>query len=309
MSNPGIRDISIHGQNDEHLCVHGDDRGRQGVYLSEGGVSKLYDSPEKQTWKQGARQRRAKQKSRKPIARDMDLQFTSKETVGRTAEQNESLLIQAIGFELDKYDRDAKYAKIAVSTDMSGTRYLDVVQYEDPDLSPKIDPIQQQLLKSMLKLRAGDPDWYEKPDVSTVKFTSDGWDEIEVSNPTNRDMYLKWVVTGGTPTLPDFSWGGPKGKRTPMGKDSARMVPCRTITPTDGGLTIDLDPDELMARTATNTNYLARMQGQFFVHLIPSYTQKQTLPVYVEDVPEEGVTVQLIQPRRWSRPWGQEFIL
>lgn len=309
MSKPGIRDISIHGQNDEHLCVHGDDRGRQGVYLSEGGVSELYDSPEKQTWKQGARQRRAKQKSRKPVARDMDLQFTCKETNGRTAEQNESLLIQAIGFELDKYDRDAKYAKISVSTDMSGTRYLDVVQYEDPDLGPKIDPIQQQLLKPTLKVRAGDPDWYEKPVVSTAKFTADGWDEVEVSNPTNRDMLLKWVVTGGTPTLPDFSWGGKPGHRTPMGKDAARMVPCRTITPTDGGLTIDLDPDELMARTANNTNYLARMNGQFFLYLIPAYTQKQMLPVYVEDVPEGGVTVQLIQPRRWSRPWGQEFIL
>ncbi len=306
---PGIRDISIHGQNDEYLCVHGDDRGTQGVYLSEGGVDAIYDSPEKQTWKQGARQQKAKQKSRKSLARDMDLQFTCVETHGRTAEQNESLLIQAVGFELDKWDDDAKYAKLAVSTDLSGTRVLDVLQYEKPQLEPKIDPIAQQILKPILKLRSGDPDWYSKPDVSKAVFTSAGWAEVEVSNPTNREMMLKWVVTGGTVTLPDFSWRGAPGNRRPGGDDAARMVPCPKLLPADNGMTVDLDPDELMARSGNNTNILARFAGRFFQYKIPPYTQKQAIPVYATDIPSGGsVTVELIQPRRFSRPWGQEWI-
>ncbi len=307
MSQPGIREIAIHGQNGEYLCVHGPDKGLQGVYLSEGGVDKIYDSPEKQTWKQGARQRRAKQKSRKSLARDMALQFTCIETAGRTAEQNESLLIQAIGFELDKWDDDAKYAKLAVHTEISGVRVLDVLQYDAPLLNPRIDPVQQQLFKPTLQLRSGDPDWYQKPDVSTAVFTSDGWGEVEVWNPTNRPMDVEWIITGGTPTLPDFSWRGPKGNRRPGGRDSARMVPCQAITPADNGLRINLDSDYLMARTGNDTNYLARMGGQYFVHEVPPYTPKQTLPVHVADV-VGTVTVQLVMPRRWSRPWGLEHI-
>lgn len=311
----GIRDISIIGQNGERLCVHGDNRGQQGVYLSEGGVSKLYDSPEKQTWKQGARQQKAKQKSRKSLARDMDLQFTCKETFGRTAEQNESLLVQAIGFELDRWDDAAKLAKVALSTDVSGTRYLDIVQYEDPDIDAKTDPIAQQLLKPVLKIRAGDPDWYEidpaspygHPFTSCV-FTADGWGEIEVSNPTNRVMAIKWVCTLGTWLLPDHSWRGAPNHRRPAGVDAARMLQCPTITATDGGMTVDRDPDELMARSANNTNILARFGARFLQYDIPPYTQKQMLPVYVADIPGGGARVDLVQPRRWSRPWGLEKV-
>lgn len=308
MTEPGIRDISIYGQNDEHLCVHGPDRGNQGVYLSEGGVANIYDAPEKQTWKQGARQQKAKQKSRKSLARDMDLQFTCIETHGRTAEQNESMLIQAIGFELDKYDDDAKYARLAVSTELSGTRVLDVLQYEGASLDPKIDPIQQQLLKPILKIRSGDPDWYEKPEVSPAVFTSPGWDEVEISNPTNREMMVKWVVTGGTVTLPDFSWRGAPGNRHPGGDDAARMIACPQIRPSDNGMTVNLDPDELMARTGNNTNILARFGGRFFQYLVPPYTQKQMLPVHCSDTGGGTVKVELVQPRRWSRPWGLEWV-
>lgn len=316
MSNLGIRDISIIGQNDERICVHGENRGQQGVYLSEGGVSHLYDSPEKQTWKQGARQQRAKQKNRKSLARDMDLQFTVRETPGRTAEQNESQLVQAVGFELDRWDDAAKLAKVALSTDVSGTRYLEVVQYEDPDLDPKTDPIRQQLLKPVLKIRAGDPDWYEidadSPyghQFTQCTFTSDGWGEIEVANPTNRVMAIKWVCTVGTWLLPDPSWRGAPNHRRPGGPDAARMLPCPTITAVDGGLVVDRDPDELMARTPNNTNLLARFGAKFLQYDIPPYTQKQMLPVYVEDVPTNGAAVHLVQPRRWSRPWGLEKAL
>ena len=71
-------------------------------------------------------------------------------------------------------------------------------------------------------------------------------------------------------------------------------------------MVIDLDMTELMARSANDTNILARFGGKFFKYPVPPYTQRQTLPVYCEP-PVGGAMIQLVQPRRWPRPWGLEL--
>lgn len=303
----GITRIEVLGQNDEYLCVHGDGAGDRGVYLAESQVAGIYDSPEKQVWKSGSRQIGSKQKNRKIVARDMDLGFICKETATHTAEENESYLVQAIGYGLDQWDDHAKYARLRVTTDMSGPRDLDIVQYEEPDFSPKQDPIMHQMLNPLLKLRSGNPDWYSADVVSTQTWADDGWKDVVVENPTPRPMLHRWVATKGTWTIPDFSWRGGKGERYPGGVHSDRFISCPTITDSDGGMVIETDLQELMARSANDTNILARFAGQFFKYAIPAYTQRQTMRVYCEDVPEEGAVIQLVQPRRWPRPWGLEL--
>jgi hypothetical protein len=304
-----IRDttkIEVFGQNGEYLCVYGPGAGDRGVYLGEGQVAGIYDSPEKQTWKSGARTIGAKQKNRKILARDMDLGFKCKETRTHTAEENESYLVQAIGYELDPWDLEAKYARLRITTDMSGWRDLDIVQYEEPDFSPKQSPIKDQFFNPILKLRSGNPDWYSDPVVSEMIWAEDGWKELTVENPTPRPMLHTWVATLGVWTIPDFSWVGPKGNRRPGGRHSQRFIACPEVTPSDGGMRIELDKSKLMASTANDTNMLARFGAQFFKYEIPPYTQRQTLPVYCEP-PDGGAKIQLIQPRRWPRPWGLEL--
>lgn len=307
MRNPGITRIEIFGQNDEYLVVHGDGAGDRGCTLAEGGVRGIYDSPEKQTWKSGARQIGAKQVNRKALARDMDLKFLCKETRSHTAEENESFLVQAIGYGLDEWDDDAKYARLRITTDLSGWRDMDIVQYEEPDFDHKQDPIMHQLLAPVLKLRSGNPDWYSDDIISQAKFDEDGWGEVTVENPTPRPLLHKWVATQGTWTLPDFSWRGAPGKRYPGGTHGSRMIACEPLTAGDGGMTIDTDLSALHIRSGNNTNLLARFGGKHFQHSIPPYTQKTTLPVFCEQVPEQGAMIQLIQPRRWPRPWGLEL--
>ena len=303
----GVIRIEIFGQNGEYLCVHGEGSGDRGVFLAEGGVNGIYDSPEKQAWKSGSRQIGAKQVNRKIMARDMDLQFICRETTTHSAEENESYLIQAIGYGLDEWDDDAQYARLRVTTDVSGWRDLDIVQYEEPDLQTAQDPIMHQLLKPVLKLRSGNPDWYQDSVISERYFDSDGWGEVVVENPTPRPMLQKWVCTQGLWTIPDFSWRGTKGNRFPGGDYAARYIACPDILAGDGGMTIDLDMAELMARSANNTNILARFAGKFFLHPIPPYTQRTTIPVFCEQVPDDGALIQLVQPRRWPRPWGLEL--
>lgn len=315
MNGPGIRKVEIFGQDDQYLCVHGQGEGNRGCVLAEDQVHGLYDTPEKQTWKQGARTVGAKAKHRKILPRDWELGFHVYDTTGHTYEENESYLIQAVGFELDEWDDDAKYARIAVTTDISGVRYADIVQYEEPELTPKHDAIQQQYANPILKLRSGQPDWYEDDIITSFTWTDDGWGDIEIENPTNREMHQAWVFTaapageseGVIYTVPDFSWRGKKGARHPGGDDESRYVTTPEITSAQGGLRIDRDPDQLMARDFHNTNILALFGGQSFMYSIPPYTQRQKLPVYAANVPDTGAMCQLIQRRRWSRPWGLEL--
>lgn len=303
----GVTRIEIFGQNDEYLTVHGVGAGDRGVYLTENGVHGIFDSPEKQVWKSGSRQIGSTQKFRKTLARDMDLQFTCVDTPSHTAEENESLLVQAIGYGLDEWDDNAKYARLRVTTDLSGWRDLDIVQYEEPDLDSRQDPIKHQVLKPVLKLRSGNPDWYCDDVISQVTFDEDGWQEVVVENPTPRPMLHKWIATQGTYTLPDFSWRGGRGNRFPGGDHGSRFIACPAMIPGDGGMVIDLDMAELHVRSGNNTNLLARFGGKYFQHSIPPYTQKTTLPVFCEEVPDEGAVLQLVQPRRWPRPWGLEL--
>jgi hypothetical protein len=62
-----------------------------------------------------------------------------------------------------------------------------------------------------------------------------------------------------------------------------------------------------MFRDANNTNLLGQLAGKFFNYAIPPYTPQAGLPVSYTGAPAGGAMVQLVQPRRWSRPWGLEL--
>ena len=284
--------------------VHGDKAGQEGVWLAHGQVDGIYDAPVKTTWKTGAFQAGSTQKSRKWLHRDMVLGFHIKETF-TSYEFNESLFRQIFDYEEDPWDDDYQPTTIEVETSLSGVRKLDVLMYEAPDFDADIDPQQQQYGNLILKLRAGQPFWYQDDvtkNFSSASTAASGF--VEVSNPTDQVMYQKWVLTPGTWTLPDYSWEGGRGARVPS---SNRTVPGITITTTNGGGVVDLDRQELMFRDANNTNLLAQLSGMFFEYPIPPYTPAQNLPVSYTSAPAGGASVQLRQPRRWSRPWGLEL--
>lgn len=313
---PGITAVQIRGQNDELIPVHGQDEGTRGVYLSQGGADMLLTaSPEKQTWKTGARLKGSRAKSRKILHRDMDLGFMVRETDIHSYEQNESLLLQAVGFELDPYDDDAKYARAECTTDMSGTRCLDIVQYEEPDFDPDVDPIEQQFGEITLKCRAGDPDWYELGDdgqgnaVTGVDFTGDGAGVITIANPTPRDVWPTWILTMGTYSFPDVSWAGAKGRRHPGGKYPGRVITTPAITTAHGGCRITRSRQNgLMVEDLNDTNILGLFVNKYVMHRIPAYTQPTEFEVHFEDTESLGQgRIELRMERRWPRPWGGEL--
>lgn len=305
MADPGIRAIRVRRGNTV-FHVHGDSAGLEGVWLAQGQVQGLYDAPIKSTWKTGAFQVGATHKAVKWLFRDLALGFHIIDGTD-SYEWNESLFRQIFFYEEDRWSTSPKTTTIEVVTDISGTRKLDVLMYEHPDFTPALDPIRDQYGNLILKLRAGQPLWYE--DDVTATFTSGSTSSagtLTISNPTDQVMWHKWILTPGVWTLPDFQWVGDPGERVPGGDNGSRYVNDINITTGNGGAVIDLDRQQLMYRDLNNTNIIAQMGGsKIFNYPIPPYTPPTQIPVSYKGA-SGGATCQLVMPRRWSRPYGLE---
>jgi len=318
MADPGIIAIRVR-RGDTVFHVHGDQAGAEGVWLAKGQVEGIYDAPIKSTWKTGAFQTGATQRAIKHLHRDMELGFhivnTDVDAVANTFEWNESLFRQIFFYEADQWSTSPKNTTIEVVTEMSGTRKIDVLMYEQPDFAADVDPLRQQFGNLIMKLRAGQPHWYEDDIVS--EFTSTATSAsgtVTVSNPTDNVMWHKWILTpahtSGSAiwTLPDFEWVGDPGERVPGGAQGSRYINDITVTEANGGAVIDLDRQELMYRDLNNTNILGQMgAAKVFTFPIPPYTPEFELPVSYKGA-TGGATCQLVMPRRWSRPYGLEAV-
>lgn len=301
--------------------THGDGAGMEGVWNAKGQVKGIYDSPVKTTWKSSAFQDGSTQKAVKRLHRDMTLGFHTIRTPHRSAEENESDLRSIFSYEIDEWDDDPEPTVLHVDTDVSGERRLDILLHEEPEFEPEIDPIGQGHFNTIMKARAGQPDWYELDPETGMDYTTQ-WpmpDDpaygdtsasgfIEVYNPTDRPLRHKWILTRATWVIPDVSWKGPKRKRRIGGVFANRMIPLNPITAVQGGIVISLDGKDLQVRDHNYTNALPALlpNGQHFLHVIPPHTPRTMLPISYSGAPSGGAVAKLVQPRRWSRPWGQE---
>jgi len=283
--------------------VHGDQAGAEGVYLAQGQVQGLYDSPVKTTWKAGAFQTGATFRGRRFEHRDLVLGFHIMETL-TSWEFNDSEFRRSFDFEVDPWDPDYEPTIVEVETELSGVRKLDVLLHEAPDFDAPVDPIRQQHGNLILKLRAGEPFWYTDDIVSEFSGSgASGSGVVTVSNPSDQTAFHKWVLSPGNWTLPDREWSGPKGARSVVGSRNVNNI---AVTQANGGAVVDLDRNELMFRDVNNTNLLAQLAGKFFEYPIPPYTPPVDLPVSYTGGP---ANLQVRIPQRWSRPWGMEMDL
>lgn len=290
--------------------THGREAGAEGVWNAKGQVRGIYDAPVKTTWKTGAFQEGSTQKAKKVLHRDLELGFHITETrvPPRSAEDNESEFRKIFDYEVDQWDDHPEPTTLHVETDKSGERKLDVLLYDTPVCEPDLDPLMQQYFNLILKLRAGEPMWYEDDVITTYSSgatASSGF--ITVENPTDQPMRHKWILTRARWTLPDFSWKGGKYRRRPGGEHANRTLTLPDLTEVHGGAVVSLDTvKDLMIRSVHYTNLLPLMGGKFFQYVIPPYTPRQQLPVSYTNAPAGGAMCKLVQPRRWSRPWGLE---
>jgi hypothetical protein len=290
--------------------THGEGAGEEGVWNGQGQVKGIFYSPIQTSYKTGAFQEGSTLKSVKWLHRDLMMGFHITETQDRRMEDNESDFLGIFEYEPDQWDDKPEPTTLHIDTIKSGERRLDVMMHDAPDLESDVDPLEQQYLNPILKLRAAQPHWYQ-PDHRT-KFSggqgsASGF--IEVSNPTDRPMKIKWILTRGQWNIPDFSWKGAKYSRRPGGVYKDRIISLQPITDVQGGAVISLDTaNDLMVRDHNYTNALPTLlpNGQHFIHQIPPYTPKTLLPISYTGAPAGGAMATLVQPRRWTAPWGRD---
>jgi hypothetical protein len=292
---------------DKVFHVHGDQAGREGVWLAQGQVQGIYDAPVKTTYKSGAFQVGSRYKGHKRDQRDMILGFHIADTVN-SYEFNESAFRQIFQYELDPWDVDRTPTTIEVETSISGVRKIDVLMYEHPEFEAQIDPLKQQYGNLIMKLRAQQPNWYEDDYVSEFTSTSNSaTGTILVENNTDQVSYQRFVLTRAIWTLPDCQWVGAPAYRTPGGEQGERQVPGIDISTINGGAVVDWDRSQLAFRDAVGTNLQGQIGQRFLNFPVPPHTPPTPLPISYEKAPEGGAMARLEVPHRWSRPWGMEL--
>jgi hypothetical protein len=313
--------IRIHGADGSIWPVHGKSAGERGVWMAQDQVEGLFETFVRQSWDSGAQQVGGNQRGVWFDARDLLLGFHVTDNL-RSEATTLAAFRQAFVYRVDRWDHNAVQPKIEVESDISGSRFLDVLLYDKPDFNPGTDPLVVGYGNPILPLRAGQPFWYSDDEVST--FTSGSASAsgfVTVSNPCDVDtgMFHKWEVTRCQATLPDFSWEGAPGARVPgvdfrsKRDDSARTILLPLINATHGTAKVDLEfliGNALPIRDASDQNMVGQLPvpGKYFMYEIPPHTPPYELPVSYTGAPAGGAMIRLIMPRRWMLPFGGEWM-
>lgn len=283
MSYADLARIEVEGVDGSTWVLNGVGAGGEGVHLGES-PDGIYDAPVRTLWQQGAFQEGASPNGVRWDARDVVFRVMVQSTVDRSWQDVDSQWRRAWSYSADSILR--------VSTP-SGTRELKLRMLEAPKFTPDIDPRVNEFGEVVMTCRAGDPFWREQPDKQTVTASSaSGTEYFEVHNPTDKDMWLRWVSAPGSRwTLPDFDFAG-----------GARTVTLPTAY-TSREVLVDTHPLREQVVVVGWANAWEAMGGVQLIHPVPAYTPPTSVPVSWSG---SGGSLMLVQDRRWSRPWGLE---
>jgi len=301
-----VMNISLRGAHDgEILHLSGAEAANEGIELAKGGVDGFYEAPVETIWERARRQRGGTFRGIEHPERDMTLAFHVMNMPGVAWQESAALLRNSLSYHLDPWWADDNLATLQVETD-DDYRELAVQMSEEPELDPDHDPDVNGYAKMIVSLKAAQPFWQGKTAVSTWEASgSSGSGTVTVSNPTDVPMYLLWVLDPGTWTIPDVSWTGRPGKRTPGGEYANRSITLNPVTTTMGGLVIDTDPMERTFSDAAGTNVVGAVGGGYYIinREVPPRTPKTQLPVSVTGA-AAGAGVELHQVRLWGGVWS-----
>lgn len=279
--------VELEGVNGEWFTLAGQGAGEQGVWLGTE-VEGIYDAPVKTIWTEHAHQIGASYAGMRNLRRDITFTAVVVDTPDQPWEDSDSAWRKAWS-----YTRDCR---LWIETEGS-RRFLNLRLSEQPLFKPEHDPHQRRVEKVFMTCIAGDPWWYEddETDTWTLNTGTSGSGTVTVSNPTDQEIWLKWVLQGpGRWVLPDFSW------KTDSWANRLISMPLQVV---GQEFRVDTDPFEDQLRDNNGSQVWALMNGVTFLHSVPAYTDPIEIPVSVSNA-TSGVGLQVRCPRTWSRPWG-----
>ncbi|MFI8976921.1 phage tail protein [Nocardia asteroides] len=289
--------MQIEGCNGDLVTISGPGMGAEGVILGTD-LEGIYDAPVRTIYTEHAHQIGATYAGVRNLKRDITFGVWIGKEAGESWMSNDSRWRK-----MWAYDRDTKFW---IETEESGRRYLKVRLSEQPTFKPELDPNILQSGRVVMPVVAGDPWWYEQNHLTSswvLESGTSGAGFVEVSNPTDQELWLKWTLQGGAKwVVPDFSFGDNRFKRGVA--DAARRI---QMPKQAAGQTflINTDPFEDQLRDPAGIQVWSLMNGVSFNYPIPPYTKKTLLPVAVSEA-SAGVGIQVRCIPAWSRPWGLE---
>lgn len=273
--------VEVFGVDGSHWTISGDgqpgeEAGREGVWLDQKHVGLITDMPAEAVWETGADQVGSTYRGVKFAARDITFPVMVLDGPDRPWQLVDSRWAKAWSF-----DRPSRI----VVTSSSGRRTLWAQKHKGPEYAFEETSGQARGASRMLMhLRAGDPRWYSEEPTDVWRFDGTNWvGEVEVSNPTDQPMWLRWVITGpASMILPDFSFEDRDG--WPGFEHRARRI----VMPHQGvgvDVVVDTDPGGEQVASPGRPNYWMLMNGQFFLYPVPAWTPPTKIPVAVNPLP------------------------
>lgn len=193
-------------------------------------------------------------------------------------------------------------------------RYLTVRLKGKVNVKAEVDPNDLKYGLVLVTFVAPYPRWCEDDYTQTyttqVDTRTTGVEEaiFQWSNPTNNEIWPKWVLQAGNAgiiyTLPDPSLGDDRFELADEHADRDIEMPSLILNEH-----VVVDTDEMtmngQVNSSLDTAVYQRMNGREFLYPIPEYTDPIEVSVFIEKA-DIGNVIQLRLPRTWSRPWGLE---
>ncbi|WP_341258206.1 hypothetical protein [Gordonia malaquae] len=293
-----------------HAGMSGSGR-EAGLTLTSGGVKALMDAPIETEWIEDTEG--AIFSGDRFLPRDLVLGFAMADELvgaGVTPGTVEDQFRRAFSSRPDPWNPSFQHTRIEVDSELSThtPRWLSVQLRDAPDMEMETDPYSKRVFKIAYELRAAQPLWESKKDVSvfTKSGSGSGSGFVTVSNPADTACRHTWILTPGVWTLPDPSWLGAPGHRAPAGEFASRTVMVE-VKASYGGLRITRERRKLHASTLTGQNALSAMGGKWIRFDIPPHTPPTQLPISVTGAPSSGARAEIHMPRLWTRPVGMEL--
>ncbi|MET3956870.1 hypothetical protein ABIE52_003736 [Rhodococcus sp. OAS809] len=286
--------FEIEAPNGDRATIHGPGAGAEGIVLDINPKG-LWETPTTTIWTEGARQEGGTYNGFRHNMQDVILPVHISATEDMSWQQ-----VKSRWSGMWEFDRETQL----VATSSSGIRRLGLRKVETPTFEPIVDPGFNAYGLMIMTTRAGWPFYIEKDEVDVFQSkTGELNGHVTLSNPTNRPMYLKWVIDapqGGQVTLPDFSW-----ITDPEHEDyewRGRVIDVPTLSAGEK-LTIRTYPDEETYDSNINPLFWARANSVEFEFAVPPHTLPVDVPIKCT-VP--NMTVAVYQPRHWTMVMGGE---
>ncbi|WP_232839535.1 MULTISPECIES: phage tail protein [Nocardia] len=289
--------VQLESPDGDLITLSGRGMGAEGVLLGTD-VEGIYDAPVRTIYTSHAHQIGSTYRGKRNLQRDITFGVWVGRESGETWLFNDSRWRKAWSYERD--------SKLWIETEESGRRYLKVRLGEQPMFKPERDPQITQSARVVMTVIASDPWWYEAEDQTdswVLESGTAGTGSVTVSNPTDNELWMRWVLQGGARwTVPDLSLGSNVFKRAVADANRQIVMPLQAAGQT---FLINTDPFEEMLRDPAGTQVWSLMNGVTFNYPLPPYLPPTVLPVAVSNA-TVGVGIQVRCTRGWSRPWGLE---